>query len=896
MNNRRSDNDKNKLLYDPNQANLRRLGTFSNVQNYDYDEEKLETDEEINENVEEENDENSSPSSSALDDAKELGKGQAKSAVKDGAKQVGKQVAAKGKAVASALGKKLIAFFAANPWILAVLAGIILIIIIILSLTTSKPENGYYSQECNFNASTVSLTVCGEEGIVSIDLKKYVLGTTYSLVKDMELSDDAIKAIMIIVKTNALGFGGYNNSSKTLALDTCTYSYEEFDSSNSEYDKYNELYSDIENYLYLSSSYNSTIDSLNGSNVLSLGSSELDLISESTSGYESILNSLYNENSDDEIEEVEEVVYTNNLFIGDSRMNQMKNYGIVDSSKVIYGGGYAYDWFIGNGTFSASYTNAINGAIEAVNSRVKENTNYNIIIWLGVNDLSYRSASIYYEKYVELAQNEWSNYNLYIVEVGPVSEDAALSNDSVDTFNSEMKSLINSSGLSNLRYMDINYNITSFDEEGLHYGSEDYSNIYSQIMKQLGNTSNVSSSYKIYDLDNYCEFIAVNDEGGSNACEAMSISSTSLSKSDFVSKLETYYSSTSATYAVTFKDNASTIYDLAVSNGINPELIVVRASLEGYSPASQGYPNYFNYWGLRCYNNAPLSSCASYSSFQDGVLGFINNVSQYASLSSMMLKYSYIGAYWYNPGDWGSGGCKYYPYIKKYMSASRSSEVAVACSSDKTCSGSNCLATTDEDQLAYSMWQVEKMAEQRNSIFNITSDFCEGYSQNCTIYAQGDSRWKSIPLGSSDTNMGASGCAVTSIAIGISCSGTEVSVANFDAGKLIETLNKGACFTSGGSIYWGCSAINQIAPNVKLIYSESGVKSKSDEYKKEIINDYNVDKNFIIVHFKNTSHPRGHYVVVSKINGSDVIVKDPSGGKVSTLSISLIDQFVIYSG
>ena len=39
MNNRRSnDNDKNKLLYDPNQREQRRLGAFSNVENEDYDE------------------------------------------------------------------------------------------------------------------------------------------------------------------------------------------------------------------------------------------------------------------------------------------------------------------------------------------------------------------------------------------------------------------------------------------------------------------------------------------------------------------------------------------------------------------------------------------------------------------------------------------------------------------------------------------------------------------------------------------------------------------------------------------------------------------------------------------------------------------------------------------
>ena len=38
MNNRRSnDNDNNKLLYDPNQREQRRLGAFSNVENEDYD-------------------------------------------------------------------------------------------------------------------------------------------------------------------------------------------------------------------------------------------------------------------------------------------------------------------------------------------------------------------------------------------------------------------------------------------------------------------------------------------------------------------------------------------------------------------------------------------------------------------------------------------------------------------------------------------------------------------------------------------------------------------------------------------------------------------------------------------------------------------------------------------
>ena len=182
MNSRKSDNNKNKLLYDPNQANLRRLGAFSSVQNYDENEIDDVRDEELENNDFEEKNitDNSSPSSSALDDAKELGKGQAKSTVSNAAKQVGKQMAAKGKAVASALGKKLIAFIAANPWVLAILAVVIVIFLIILLIAGGGSNgNGYYSQECNFNASTVSLTTCGEiTSATTLDLKSYVLGTT----------------------------------------------------------------------------------------------------------------------------------------------------------------------------------------------------------------------------------------------------------------------------------------------------------------------------------------------------------------------------------------------------------------------------------------------------------------------------------------------------------------------------------------------------------------------------------------------------------------------------------------------------------------------------------------------------------------------------------------------
>ena len=54
---------------------------------------------------------------------------------------------------------------------------------------------------------------------------------------------------------------------------------------------------------------------------------------------------------------------------------------------------------------------------------MRSNTNYNIIIWLGINDLNYRTADVYFDEYYKLAKEEWDSYNVYIVKVGPVRDD-----------------------------------------------------------------------------------------------------------------------------------------------------------------------------------------------------------------------------------------------------------------------------------------------------------------------------------------------------------------------------------------------------------------------------------------------------------------------------------------
>lgn len=812
-------------------------------------------------------------------------KNKAKSKINKKTNEIKKNIKDKAKVITKAAKKKIVAFIAANPWIIPIIIFLIFLFIIISSIISTNSDNGYYAQECDFNSAPVHLNVCDTSDEKNLDLKSYVLGTTAGVVGDTKFSDEALKAIMIIVKTNALSIGNYNNQIKDVYLDTCTYQY------NENYpEEYESLFKEIENYLYLSSIYKDEITNLSLSNSLMLNEDKLTQIKEyENNSYNSILSLLY-DNLGGDIQHV----YSGTLFLGDNQLYRMTQYGIVSKKKSIYSEGYGYDWLIGNGSFDSSLTNSTSGGINGINEKMIDGTNYNIIIWMGLNDANLDNAQNYFNKYYELATGEWSNNNITVISLGPVEAiNSLVSNTSINYFNETMEGLINGAGLTNLKFVRINYEISEY-KEGIYYSNSDYKKIYKSMLSNIDTASSVSHNYKIYSLADHCEFIYTEQSSTSSVCEAMSINSTSLSKDEFINKVNNYYADKTSSAASVFKSNADLIYDLATSNGINPELVVVRAHLEGYSPSSKGYPSYNNYWGIACYNGQSLSNCASYSSFSEGVLGFINTIKKYDSLSSMMAKYAYIGRYWFNPGDAGTGGCYYYPYINKYMSYARSGVVSSACATEKTCSGASCIATTDEDQLAYSMWQVEKMANQRNTMFDMSDDLCETSSQGCTYYAQGDSRWKSKHLGSSRLTMGNSGCAVTSLAMGITCSGTETTIPDFDAGKFLDALNAGECFTDKGAINWSCSAISKVAPSVSLIDTVSLKDGTTDSYKMGIINGYNVNNHIVLVHFVNSEHKRGHYIAVTSTNGSNITGKDPSGGKVSTINVSYVDQVVAY--
>lgn len=295
MDKRRSADNKNKLLYDPNQREQRRLGAFSNEENYD--EEELE---EENESNEKENDLTQASNDQSIDNEGEVqssGKLPIKQVVSNKAKQVASAAGAKAKAAAARVGAKIVAFIAANPWVLLILAALIILLIVIMALTGDDDEYGHFDELCDYNLAVVNLTTCNTDETETMDLGDYVLGVTNELTKNRDFSDDAIQAIMILVKTNTLAYGGYNSSNKTLNLDTCTYKYSEPSDNKS---KLASLYGTINNYLYLASAYADVITYLETNSALQLDGSILNQIEQMKDvSLSNILDNLYNTDNPD---------------------------------------------------------------------------------------------------------------------------------------------------------------------------------------------------------------------------------------------------------------------------------------------------------------------------------------------------------------------------------------------------------------------------------------------------------------------------------------------------------------------------------------------------------------------------------------------------------------------
>ncbi|MCI9279182.1 MAG: hypothetical protein HFJ02_00050 [Bacilli bacterium] len=385
------------------------------------------------------------------------------------------------------------------------------------------------------------------------------------------------------------------------------------------------------------------------------------------------------------------------------------------------------------------------------------------------------------------------------------------------------------------------------------------------------------------------------DSGVNPDCSEISMTKTSLSKEEFIA-LAQKYTSTKGKNAQILGENAGMIYDMGVANGVNPELVFIRADVEGYSPGSSKN----NYWGMGCTNTGGYDACITYSSLADGVSGFLKNISKYKTLTDLMSKYAYLGKYWYNPGSWSMGGCVYASSIYGDNIPER---VKNACASGKICNSDgsgDCVLTTDEDHQAYLKFQSKSMLKARRNIFGLDAEICppseeNGYRGSCTIWKQGDPRWGKIRLGSSKTTMSKSGCLVTSVAIAMTCSGTQINNASsFTPGALVNKLNATNGFNETGGLYWDASAIRSFAPN--FIYVGNRTVSGSPEQKVETIKQQIASDKIILLHFTNIKHLSGHWVVLKSITDTTFTVYDPAGNEkdVNNYQAKDLDRMAVY--
>lgn len=153
---------------------------------------------------------------------------------------------------------------------------------------------GYYEPSCNYNDATVNFSACNSSSSENISLEDYVIRTTYAYTQDRYYNEEAIRAFMIVIKTNALSRGGYNNSTKTIELNDCEVKYSQtYEIPDVFINDYKNIYNEISNYLYLSNLYTSTITSLSDSDLLNFDDNTLDTFQGNNNLYEKILSDYY---------------------------------------------------------------------------------------------------------------------------------------------------------------------------------------------------------------------------------------------------------------------------------------------------------------------------------------------------------------------------------------------------------------------------------------------------------------------------------------------------------------------------------------------------------------------------------------------------------------------------
>lgn len=383
-------------------------------------------------------------------------------------------------------------------------------------------------------------------------------------------------------------------------------------------------------------------------------------------------------------------------------------------------------------------------------------------------------------------------------------------------------------------------------------------------------------------------------------CSDLDVNNTSLTKEEFIAGINKYQSGNDLWYLI--KDNADQIYDVSVYNGLNPEIVVTRAILEGFAPGNRcGFTNY-NIWGWGATNGKECEKGKVWNTWDAALEGFITGFKKsFPTTETFLTKYAYLGDYWYNPGNAGLGGCYYAKYIYPnglpvHVANACDVNKEGQCTKDNT---SNCVKTTAEDRLNYGKYQARNTNNLRKNIWNITEGSCGSYGMqegSCILFKQGDERWKSETLINGSTTLGKAGCAVTSVSIAMTCSGTLKNPNTFNPSVLNQELRPNQSKELyGAGIVWDNKAISNLTNGFHYTNSLylNGTASEKANKLKELIK----ERRALIIHTtsrKISPNAGSHFVVLSSINGTNVRILDPATGQPGNWSTEDIGRVIIY--
>lgn len=239
------------------------------------------------------------------------------------------------------------------------------------------------------------------------------------------------------------------------------------------------------------------------------------------------------------------------------------------------------------------------------------------------------------------------------------------------------------------------------------------------------------------------QFVDINNpRPTSMSSDSFSLTTTSLSKAEFIAKMQDYYDRTNdENFRKNFLSKVEEIYEASIKYNINPELVVVTAKSESsFKPC--GYTG--NYWGIGITNGEGCNAGPTFSSMSDGIAGYAKTLAaytEYGNLASMVTSrynerkdagcddaghglpgtlagmqsvYSWVGDYRYNPGSSGLGGCHIFKNM--YNDASY-------CSTHPSCTDyNNCseeTRTTVCEQNDYTAFQIKQKIQYRYDIFGL---------------------------------------------------------------------------------------------------------------------------------------------------------------------------------